>query len=321
MDFQDYFKKNSENIPKIRDCFVRQVKLLLTFLLLLVVAASCKSVAYLSRGIDIHLEDAKQAPLNAELNVDLNQKVTATSDMQDTKKEAIVHAYYKCITTNNIDVVVDPIVKITRYSVFSSADMKGADNAKWWKPQFKAEINGYGGKYIKLETQAEQVKKFDNIDMNSVVKYKLINDPDFHKSYYKEKSNNVFIGANGPVSHSQTTLPAPQNQLNVLPPMPKIQPLSYSEMLRKATVTRNVGIAFTAIGVAMMIPVALPVMFCCYYDDWVGYYILEPIGAGFTAVGIGCLAAGCVKINKLKKSNLSLSYNLAPNGAQLALKF
>lgn len=87
--------------------------------------------------------------------------------------------------------VVDPIVKYTKYSMFVSKDVKNAENAKWWKPQYKAEIVGYAGKYVKVETSAEQVNDFKDVDMNDVVKYKMVTDPDFYKSYYQSKESNV----------------------------------------------------------------------------------------------------------------------------------
>ncbi len=144
----------------------------------------------MSRGIDVNLYNAKQVPENAELKVNLDQKVSGVSDMQDTKKAAMQSAYYNCITQNNIDVVVDPIVKLTKYSTFTSRSVKNTENAKWWIPQYKAEILGYGGTYVKFEKDADQVKKYDNINMESIVKYKLITDPTFHKSYYNNQKNN-----------------------------------------------------------------------------------------------------------------------------------
>lgn len=325
---------------------MRQVKLLLALLLLVLVAASCKSVSYLSRGIDIHLKDANQSSLSAELKVDLNKKVTATSDMQDSKNEAIVHAYYKCITTNDIDVVVDPIVKITRYSTFTSSYIKGAENAKWWKPQFKAEINGYGGKYVKIETDVEQAKKFDNVDMNSVIKYKIISDPEFYKSYYNKKSNNIFLNTNT----VEPAKPSPkktlsQTELKPMASAPKVQNISYSDVMAKGKAIRKAGIALTVIGTALLAPIGGTLYsieeyhsYQSYNYDYYGYsypttsyYWYRPydvagiccmgIGAGLFAAGIGCLIEGSIKVKKAKQHDMKLSFNFSPNSAYFALNF
>ena len=288
-------------------------------LLTIVLAVSCKSVSYVPRSLDITREDAKQNALNAELKVDLNQKVSGTSDMQDSKKSAIISAFHNCITTNNIDVVVDPIVKLTKYSVFSSRSVKNnAENAKWWITQFKAEITGYAGKYVKIESDNEEVKKFDNIDMNSVIKYKLITDPEFHKSYYNnQKSNNVIFNSNSNASNSKMNNAPQTGQLTPLLPSLYVQPISYSEMMKKGKTTRNVGIAFSVIGVALLAPVGATLY--CVEDELAGLCCMG-IGGGLTAIGIGCIGGGVAKINKAKR-NMSFAYNISPTGAQLSLNF
>ncbi len=300
---------------------MRKVKLIIVLLLTIFIAASCKSVSYVSRSMDINRENAKQEKLSAELQVNLNQKVSAASDMQDSKKAAIISAYYNCINNNNIDVVVDPIIKMTKYSVFTSRSMKNTDNAKWWVVQFKAEITGYGGKYVKAETEKEQIQKYDSVEMNSVIKYKMINDPEFYKSYYNnQKTNNVIFnsGNNVPAKKMEIQPVVLQNSLNLLKPAPSVKPINYSEMLKKGKTTRNVGITLATFGVVLLAPVGATVM--CVEDDLAGV-ICMGIGGGLTAIGIGCIAGGVVKMKKAKKANVSLAYNVAPNGAQLSLAF
>ena len=298
---------------------MRQVKLLFTLLLIVIFAVSCKSVSYVPRSIDIVREDAKQGALNAELKVDLNQKVSGTSDMQESKKSALISAYHNCITNNNIDVVVDPIIKLTKYSVFTSRSLKNNDeNSKWWVTQFKAEITGYAGKYVKVESDNEEVKKFDNIDMNSVIKYKMITDPDFHKSYYNnQKTNNVIINSKTNSSNKKVDNTTQTGQLQPLIPSLYVQPISYSEMMRKGKSTRNAGIAMTAIGVALIAPIGAPLLVS---DHSLAALCCMGIGAGVAAIGIGCIGGGVAQINKAKR-NISFTYNIAPNGAQLALNF
>lgn len=190
-------------------------KLFVLLLLIAIIVASCKSVSYMSRSVDINRNDANQTPMNAELSVNLNQKVTAVSDMQETKKAAISSAYYNCIKANDIDVVVDPIIKITKYSVFVSRDTENANNAKWWVPQYKAEILGYGGKYVKIETTVDQVNQFEHTDMNTIVKYKMVTSPDFYKSYYNNQKSNVvnIYGDNQPTKKTYHVTDPNQNKL------------------------------------------------------------------------------------------------------------
>lgn len=170
---------------------MRKSKMLLTALFAVILAAGCQSVSYFPRSLDIARGDATQQALNAELKINLDQKVTAVSDLQDSKKEALACAYYNCIRDNKIDVVVDPVVKYTRYSIFTSKEAKNSENAKWWKTQYKAEIVGYGGKYVSVETSSEMIKDFQSVSMDDVIKFKLANDPDFYKSYFQSKESNI----------------------------------------------------------------------------------------------------------------------------------
>ncbi len=192
---------------------MRSFKMLPVVLFAVILAAGCQSVSYLPRSLDIMRDDATQEALNAELKINMDQKVSAVSDLQDSKKAALVCAYYNCIKENNIDVVVDPIVKYTKYSMFVSKDVKNAENAKWWKPQYKAEIVGYAGKYVKVETSAEQVNDFKDVDMNDVVKYKMVTDPDFYKSYYQSKESNVINVYTDGNRDSSKKVKKPINQL------------------------------------------------------------------------------------------------------------
>ena len=181
---------------------MRKIKVPFWALLAVILAAGCQSVSYLPRSLEIVREDVTQSQVNAELQVNLSQKVTAVSDMQDNKKDALISAYYNCIRDNNIDVVVDPIVKYTKYSMFTGKDAKNAENAKWWRTQYKAEIVGYGGKYIKTETTTEQVQNYGTVDMENVVKYKMVTDPEFYKSYYQNQKSNVINVNTGDVRNT-----------------------------------------------------------------------------------------------------------------------
>ena len=188
---------------------MKKMKMPLLALIAVLLAAGCQSVSYLPRSLEITRDDVAQQPVNAELKVNLNQKVTAVSEMQDSKRDALISAYYNCIRDNNIDVVIDPVVKYTKYSIFTSKEVKNAANAKWWKTQYKAEILGYGATYIKTETTADQVKSYDAVNMESVVKYKMVTDPDFYKSYYQSQKTNVInlnTGEPRPLSKKQAKM-------------------------------------------------------------------------------------------------------------------
>ena len=208
-------------------------KLLLLLLFAAFIVVSCKSVSYMPRSVDINRSVADQVPLNAELKVNLDSKITAVSDMQDSKKAAIASAYYNCIKANDIDVVVDPIIKITKYSVFTSRDVKNANNAKWWTAQYKAEILGFGGKYVKVETTADQVNQYERTDMNTIVKYKMVTCPDFYKAFFnKEKTNVINV-------YGENKAPVKKTHNESYPNVKKLKTLSPSQTSTKKSNKRK----------------------------------------------------------------------------------
>lgn len=278
----------------------------------------------MSRGIDVNLYNAKQVPENAELKVNLDQKVSGVSDMQDTKKAAMQSAYYNCITQNNIDVVVDPIVKLTKYSTFTSRSVKNTENAKWWIPQYKAEILGYGGTYVKFEKDADQVKKYDNINMESIVKYKLVTDPSFHKSYYNnQKNNNNTVNFNsGKTKEKISFNPSPASPIKLKTTPQTVAPIKYKEMMQKGLNMRNAGITMFSIGVALLAPIGATVFTCVRGDTgYVAGINCMSIGGALVVVGSGLWGGGCAKIKKAKNQNLAIGYNVNPTEAQLAVNF
>ena len=98
------------------------------------------------------------------------------------------------ITNNNIDVIVDPIMKIER------------DPFQLQK-KYKATIIGYAGTYKVAKAGVDAVKEYKKEDIE---KYKLLTDPKFAQHYYKTDGGNVYyinseIGTSKQISSVTTT--------------------------------------------------------------------------------------------------------------------
>ena len=84
--------------------------------------SSCKTISYQSRGVSIVNQDIISTPTVVDIYVDLNKRIVysddhyvkyASSSKEHTEQLALNAARYNCIITNNIDVVVDPVYKIS----------------------------------------------------------------------------------------------------------------------------------------------------------------------------------------------------------------
>lgn len=133
---------------------------------------SCKSTYYYqARNINVQNKDVISTPTIVDIKVDLTKRVSYSDQkfvkypQAITKNQiaecALQAARYNCIMQNNIDVVVDPVYKIY---------FKGKNKAK-------IELTGYAGYYQNSRTLSNDVKTFENIDMETIKKYIYFNNP------------------------------------------------------------------------------------------------------------------------------------------------
>ena len=81
-------------------------------LLLSMFLASCTTYQYTGRQTNIRNRSIDGTEQRAGIKVDYNKRVTATSNYQLTRSDAINEAEFLCIQNEKIDVVVDPNIKI-----------------------------------------------------------------------------------------------------------------------------------------------------------------------------------------------------------------
>ena len=95
---------------------------------------SCTTYSFMGRQVNVQGRNIDMEEQMAGVVVDYSRTVTATSEYQLTKRDAIAEAEYKCIQSSKIDVVVDPMYQV-EYNPFKI------------KMRYKATIVGFAGKY------------------------------------------------------------------------------------------------------------------------------------------------------------------------------
>lgn len=131
---------------------------------------SCTVYQYTARQTDIRDRDIDGTDQRAGIKVDYNKRVTAISDYQITRADAINEAEFLCIQNERIDVVVDPIYKIEY-------------NPLKIKRKYKATIIGFAGMYEERQTLLEESKQYT---IDDIEKFKLMYDPSYLDYYYRE---------------------------------------------------------------------------------------------------------------------------------------
>ena len=137
----------------------------------IVFLSSCSSVNHTYRNNFIQNKPVLASEVIVDVKVDLNKKVESTSSKRKTVELAKNEAYYKAITENNIDVVVDPIFEV-----------KTSDKILFWGGKSTAKLTGFAGYYVNPRSKIEVIKEL-----------KLIDTLDIHKY------NNIYMGIPFPV--------------------------------------------------------------------------------------------------------------------------
>lgn len=134
--------------------------------------SSCKTFSYQARGVEVENKTINSSPTVVDVRVDLNRRVSyadqryvkypQSKGIKNTEELALQAARYNCITMNHIDVVVDPIYKIS---------FKG-------KKKAKIELTGYAGFYENPRTLVNDIETIKKYTMDDIQKYILFNNPE-----------------------------------------------------------------------------------------------------------------------------------------------
>jgi hypothetical protein len=142
---------------------MKKVQLKIVVIALLFIMASCSTTQYSYRQSNIPKKDLISGEVVVDTKLDLTKKVEATSSTRNSVEEAKEEAYYKAITQNNIDVVIDPIFEIRtagRFLVFG-----GKSTAK---------ISGFGATYTNPRSKVDAINELSKVDTTNIQKFNAI---------------------------------------------------------------------------------------------------------------------------------------------------
>lgn len=280
-------------------------KCYLFLLLLSIVFTSCSTYQYSARQINVLHQSIESHEQMANIDIDYTKQVTATSEYQLTRKDAIQEAEFLCIQQFKIDVVVDPIVKV-EYNPFK------------FKKRYKATVIGFAGMYKEAPTKLDKSKEYT---LEEIEKYKLLTDPTFPQYYYNngENGDQYYFGpkTENTKKESSSFIMQKINHSKII--TPKTYDYQKSLKLRKA------GIGLTVSGAVMMLGLGVGCyvggLYSYYYDDELlatGSTFMT-IGSIAMAAGIPILTIGSIRTKKAKTMNVTL--NASSNSIGFGLTF
>lgn len=303
------------------------------FLMLLLgaVLSSCTTYQFTARQTEVNLRAMDSKVQRAGLQVDYKRQVTATSNYQITRKDAIAEAEFICIQEQQIDVVVDPIFKI-EFNPFK------------FKKNWRATIIGFAGKYEAKENLLDESKKYTFEDIE---KFKLLYDPNFLPYFYQQPlpaggdvynyyiKSGAGVAPAAPEKSPFVSKTAPSVMLKNQPAQKPFKPFTNNE-LRKAKQLRDAGISMSVIGAVLCLPVGVTMVVCGWEQYYTGSsYQKEPrmevqipgfvfigVGGAMAVSGIPMACVGSIRYKKAKNAQpMDITLNSSKNGLGLALHF
>ena len=136
----------------------------LSILLFALMLASCSTSKYTYRDTVINNKSVLSNQLMVDTKVDLSKKIQSSSSKRESPEAAVEEAYFKAITENNIDVVIDPIFEV-----------KTTDKFLFFGGKSTAKLIGFGGKYENIRTKTEAVMELKKVDTLDIKKFNDIN--------------------------------------------------------------------------------------------------------------------------------------------------
>jgi len=119
---------------------------------------SCSTSKYTYRTGDINKKNIISNSPIVDVKIDLNKKIVQKSSNQPTAENAKSEAYYKAIQNNNIDIIVDPIYEVTKFS----------------NKKYVATITGFAGYYKNPRSKIDVVRELHDIDTLDIKKYNYL---------------------------------------------------------------------------------------------------------------------------------------------------
>ena len=159
------------------------------------ILCSCSSTKYSYRQSNIQKNNLISGEVVVDTKLDLTKKVEATSSPRKTVVEAKEEAYYKAITQNNIDIVVDPIFEVRTAGSFLGFGGKST-----------VKIVGFGANYVNPRTKVEAVNELTAVDTANIRKFNAI-----YLNRYSKKTLQQGIPANSKIGVSLPTTKQKKN--------------------------------------------------------------------------------------------------------------
>ena len=135
---------------------------------------SCSTTYYSKRSMIVGSNDVLVNDVVVDVKCDVKKIVSATSTERETVDLAKSEAYYKAITANNIDMIIDPIYEVKTVSRKSIV-----------------KVTGFAGYYANPRTKTEAIKELKSVESGDFITYQRMFYPDLVESKHRSEKQSV----------------------------------------------------------------------------------------------------------------------------------
>lgn len=139
---------------------MKQIKFFAAVVVAALALSSCSSYSFTSRSTKIEQENITAVGMLVDVRPDFTKRIIAESSKCKTPMQAKEEAKYIAVTSNNCDVIVDPIYKVEKRGRF-----------------YRAYLTGFAGFFKNPRTLYEDVNLLKNISREDIEKYLILKDP------------------------------------------------------------------------------------------------------------------------------------------------
>lgn len=118
---------------------------------------SCSVTKQSYRGVEVNKKNVITDDVVVDVKVDITKPIKSTSSKRNSEDEARDEAYFKAITENNIDLVIDPIFEVSTSGKFLFFGGKSV-----------AKLSGFAGYYLNPRNRRDAVKELQALKLQDV---------------------------------------------------------------------------------------------------------------------------------------------------------
>ena len=149
---------------------------------------SCSVTKQSYRGVEVNKKNVITDDIVVDVKVDITKPIKSTSSKRNSENEARDEAYFKAITENNIDLVIDPIFEVST-----------SDKFLFFGGKSVAKLSGFAGYYSNPRNKRNAVKELQSLKMQEVKSFERLYYPELSG---QKKVKNTEISSVSPVKFS-----------------------------------------------------------------------------------------------------------------------